>query len=364
MQGLIEFPNNPAFYPSLCDVAKGQFLPDVDPREAHGVSISCNNPMRQNIITCKDEFRHEFINEVNGLSLNTTLTTSICDLPSYIPILDLGSSNIEQVPASFPIVGVTLHHIVSQGIVYKAGQYQEQDQIAFRSKILTSKSFEDKKVILFLTGPDTLIEWIWLNREDCKLYETLRKMGFWAVSGFNFSVIGGECAFGQALNQKRSLFSSFQMEQSGLLSIPHVYAITPFHINRWVHWFIRNPAVKLFTINCQLQKSREDIAQIVRTVKCILERVPNLRVILQGFHVDKIDGFGLLLDRIHFADKVPVKYAQNYRRIVVDVERGMIDNVAVKNFNLKELAVENIIKRSLFIEDIRNKCLQKGYKQA
>ncbi len=184
MQGLIVFPDSPTLYPASCEVASGKWLPLIYPEETKEIIISCNNPFRQNIVTCKDQFKEEFIKEVNGLDLNSKLLSSIEDLPTYIPILDVGSRNISNIPKEFPVVGMTLHDIITQSVIDKAGRYHEPDTIAFRAKILQSDSFKSKKVILFLTGSDTLIEWVWYNRGECRLFETIKQMGFWAVSGF------------------------------------------------------------------------------------------------------------------------------------------------------------------------------------
>ncbi len=364
MQGLIEFPDSPASWPKDCEVAKGGFQPFIDPKEAEGITMSCDNPFRQNIITCKDMFKQEFIQEVNGLALNSKLGTELDSSPAYVPQLDFLSCKEKPLPSTFPIVGLTLHDLVAQGILYKAGRYHEQEKISFRSHLLSANGFKDKKVILFLTGADTLIEWIWYNRVECQLFEVLKKMGFWAVTGFNFSVIGGECPFAQALNIKRSLFSTTLIEKNELLAIPHVYAITQYHIQRWIRWFIANPYVKLFTINCQLQKSDADIAQVITTTQSILEAVPYLHVLLQGFHFDKMESLGHLLERVHFADKVGVKFAQCQRRIQFDLAAGKLSDTEKTGLSLKELLEPNVINRYLFVEYMRNRFTGKIAKRA
>lgn len=353
MQGLIEFPDSPASWPKECEVAKGRFQPFIDPKEAEGITMSCDNRFRQNIITCKDLFKQEFIQEVNGLALNSRLGTELDSIPVYVPQLDFLSCKEKPLPSTFPIVGLTLHDLVAQGILYKAGRYHEQEKISFRPHLLSANGFKDKKVILFLTGPDTLIEWIWHNRVECQLFEVLKKMGFWAVTGFNFSVIGGECPFAQALNIKRSLFSSTLIESNNMFAIPHVYAISSYQTQRWIKWFIANPSVKLFTINCQLQKSDNDIAQAITTVQSILNSVPYLHVLLQGFHFDKIEGLYQVMDRVHFADKVGVKFAQCQRRIQFNRFNGRLEYEERSGLKLKDLFEPNVMNRYLFVEHMK-----------
>jgi hypothetical protein len=356
MQGLIEFPDSPELYHAPCEVGLGTFNPFIDKEEAKSVIISCYNPQRQNIITCRDEFRDEFIKEVGGLPLNLKLTSEVENIPSYIPIVDYGMRDI---PLNMPVVGLTLHDIISRGVKSAAGMLHEQDDIRFRSSMLSSKALVDKKVILFLTGADTLIEWVWYNRNDCRIFEILKQMGFWGVGGFNFSVIGGECAFAQALNQKRSLFSASLIEKNGLLAIPHVYALSQFHIDRWVKWFIANPVIKMFTVNCQLQKSQKDIAQVISVVKSILWKVPYLHVILQGFHVNIAHQFGTYLERIHFADKMPIKQASSHQKVLIDYTKNKLYHELAENENIETLALTNINKRYTYIENLRSAALQK-----
>ena len=145
----------------------------------------------------------------------------------------------------FEYVGITLWDILKTGIKESAGGLRETN-IQFNENIIKGPGFHNKKVILFLTWPDTLIECILCNRKNKLLFETIQKMGIWAMVGSNFSVMVGECAFAQALNQKRSLYSSFLGEKYGILAIPHVYAITKAHIERWIKWFEENPSVHFF----------------------------------------------------------------------------------------------------------------------
>lgn len=358
MQGLIEFPDT-VLWSTSCEVENGNFLPFVSPFEAKGITVSCYNPLRKNIVTCKDQYKEEFIKEVDGLELNSKLSTEIIGVPSYIPVLDIRSAKTGNIPSTCPIVAVTLWDLLRRSILLKAGRYHEINNISFRTDLLLKKNFKSKKVILFLTGSDTLIEWLWYNREECRLFETIKEMGIWAVGGFNFSLIDGECPFSHALNLKRSLFSVWLAEQAGLSVIPHVYCLNKYHSKRWTEWFKANPTVKLFTINCQLQKSEEDINQVITTVKEILTALPYLHVILQGFHLNKIDRFDHFLSRIHFADKIAAKYAQSHRRIFFDFEKLKLDDEHSDKFNLNELLEPNINVRYSYIEGSRNATLKR-----
>lgn len=353
MRDLLEAYNNPTLFSSFCDVSRGKFLPNIEIEEAVSVIHHCKNEFRKNIITCKDTLINEFLEEVDGLEFNITLNSRLSCLPSYIPIVDYNTQDISNIPEEFPFIGISLWDILSSGIIKKAGALHEDKNICFHNDILSSESFRNKKVILFLTGADTMIEWIWWNRVDCNLFKKLYDMGFWAVTGFNFSVIGGECPFAQAINLKRSLFSAYLIEQNGLIAIPHVYALTKHHVNRWVNWFKINPNIHCFSLNCQLQKTEYDINQVVEAVKSILQKIEDLHVILQGFPLNKVWEFGLFLNRVHFADKTAIKKAQSGIRKSFDYTKNKYILEKGVSKSIEALSIENMINIYQSIENKR-----------
>ena len=361
MRGSSEIPREWNLFSSYCEVSAGAFSPIIQKEEARGIIVPCHNPLGVNIITCKNPHISDFLSESNGLALDLNLTSDINKLPAYIPILDYGTRNIG---LPFPVVGLTFWDIISKGVKLNAGCFHEEAEIRFKQKILESTGFDNKKTLLFLTGADTLIEWLWYNRTECDLFYTLKQMGFWAVGGINFSVVGGECPFSHALNLKRSLLSSKLTEDVGLLAIPHVYALSKFQIEKWIHWFHANPSVRVFTINCQLQKKSSDIEQVVIAVKSILNSVPNLHVILQGFRLHLIEEFGEYIERIHVADKKPVKFAQNKRKILFDIKRNLLADEYEPNMSLNELVEFNVLSRYAYFENIQRRAQAGFYKKA
>ncbi len=350
MLGLQELPVSLSLLGEQCQVSTGAFSPLISPMEANAVTTCCYNPAGENIITCMDDRKENFLAEVSGLELNTKLKSNIDISNSYIPIFDYRT--IEQAyNANLDMVGLNLSSILKSPIREKAGVYIPQ-KIVFRDMENITRLCEKKKVILFLTGPDALIEWIWYHRDICELFLVLQQMKFWAVTGFNFSVFGGECPFAQALNQKRSLYSSLLIEQQGLLTVPHVYAINEFHMTRYQEWLSINSHVSLITVNCQMQRSRIDIYQVVKAVSELLFKNPNLHVLLQGFHLNEAYRFGILLNRIHFADAKACKYGQNFKRI-----KGLQQDLAEMTENPKmdysEMVTYNIIARKQEFDRVR-----------
>lgn len=367
MQGSLEFPGNMPFYPVRCSTATGSSQPYITAEEAARVTVSCENPLGLDIITCRHPHREEFVEEVDGLDLDVTLKDSLDTIPQYIPVLDFASRNLTTVPSDLPVVGVTLHDVINGGARIIAGSYHEQPNISFKRKLLTYPAFRKKKTLLFLTGPDTLIETVWHQRDAVHLFDEIAGMNFHGVGAFNFSVIDGECSFAHALNLKRSIFSAGLIQQHDVLAIPHVYAVTPRQIERWYGWFSANPAIHYFTMNCQLQKSENDIAQVITTVKTLLLKLPYLHVILQGFDFDQLYRFGQLLERIHVADKVPAKFAHVRRKIYLDNEGRLRDNEKSK-MKKPLLLKNNINKRNQYFTELlakmtANKIIQPVYQK-
>lgn len=235
MQDFKEQPRYISLFPSNCETAMGHFSPDISPAEAMYVTKPCCNPHDYNIITCQSPNRQDFIDEVKGLKMDLSLSPIGMDnLACYIPSLTIETASLLSTNEEYPFLGITLKDIVASLTRRVAGGLREASEIRFRPLHQFDAFLKKPKLILFLTGTDTAIEYIWRERYKCVFFETIQKMNFLAAGGFNFSLFEGECAFSHALNQKRNLYSSYLLEQHGINSIPHVYALTTFQINRWI----------------------------------------------------------------------------------------------------------------------------------
>lgn len=359
MQGSLDFPDE-QFKKVPCKVGTGELLPFIDKEEAEDVVQSCYNPNGLNIVTCQHPAKDAFVTEVGGMELNTILTSSfINNIPTYFPTIDIASRDIT-IPGEF--IGITLHDLVSSAVKQKAGMLHEQENISFRKDIFTSDVYKGKKIIVFLTGADTLIEWIWYNRKECNIFQVLKNMGVYAAGTFNFSVIKGECAFSHALNLKKSLLSGKLIEEAGLIAIPHVYAVNKYQIERWKKWFAINPGVKCFTMNCQLQKKAIDRRQVVDTVCSILKEFPYLNAILQGFPISQIEDFGNVITRISFTDKKSVKYAQCRKKLQFTSNALTKENTNLRN--IPNLIKNNIAATKAYVDYIKNRNKLKSQKRA
>ncbi len=330
---------------SQCEAGAGTFEPAIAAEEAEHVIYSCDNPFRKNIVTCKDEYREEFVSEVEGLDFNTSLNPHFFSLPPYIPIVDRHAFKFS-IPNEFSIVATTLRDITGKQLSSYAGSMHEPLNITYSRDFSENNAFKNKKLLIFLTGPDSLIEPTWHQRHSSNLYGTLRKNGVDLVTGFNFSLFKGECAFSQGLNLKKSLYSCYEMEQRGIREvIPHIYAMNDHQLNRWITWLYANPTVQYCTMNCQVQRTHAEISHVVHTVSSLLLKIPYLHIILQGFRFTELYRFGPLLNRIHVADATAIKFAHSRRRMTTS---HSISKKPVFNMHRtsNETAIENMLIKS------------------
>lgn len=340
-------------FSSQCKVSTGAFEPTIFAEEAGHVTHPCHNPFRKNIITCQDEFRDEFVDEVDGLDFNISLSPQPFILPPYIPVVDRSAFNFQNIPDTMPVVATTLRDIIRKQLSSYAGSMHEPLGVTYSSNISNKNAFKGKRVLLFLTGPDTMIEPVWHQRYSSGLYTMLRRAGIDLVTGFNFSLFQGECAFSQGLNLKKSLYSCYEMEQNGIREVvPHIYAMNNHQLNRWINWLRENPTVQYCTMNCQVQRSDAEIDQIIYNVSTLLLKIPYLHLILQGYRFTQLYRFGPLLKRIHLADATPVKFAHSRRRMTG--ARSISKKPVFATYQTSnQTAIENMVVRQAELEFIK-----------
>lgn len=360
-QDFYEDNNPPNLFGQMCEVSTGVFEPYIPRDKASLTTETCENPLGFRMVTCKDPRRHLFEEEVGGLALDIPLPdTRHIRLPPYIPIFDSDTAFLSSftLPGNIEVVGLSLIDIQKKGIVSKAGTLHEQDEVVINVSVPLGDAIKGKKVILLPHGEDTLIESFWWQRNDYKIFEYIKAMKFFLVSGMNFSIFRGECSFGQALNHKKSLLSAHLVSQENHPGIPHIYVLDSHDLKRWHDYFVANPQVRLATMNCQMQESNKDIDMVVKVVSEFLNLVPDLRFILNGFHVDHMHKFGPHLVRIHFADKAPVKDARSRMKFMFDIDTLKILKVYSRE-NVERIVNHNINYRRMYIELIKQRTLEK-----
>lgn len=270
---------------SLYSVAckSGQFAPHVHPKESLAVRRRCAGNNRRDIVTCCDDGLQEDIEDAGGLDMTQArIAGRSIPLPSSIPIIP--KEFFGQVADTLPydIVGIRLNDILTKRLSTKAtGHRYLPESSEVDPSLLSRPIFQGKQVILFSTGPDVLIETLWWERYKRDLLPTLAGMGFFGITGMNFSVFDGECAFAHALNIMKSLRFCEELDRLGVWAIPHIYAINLYQRQRWTDWLLANPKITMVTINSQLQRSKVDLANLTATVRHVLKHT-GVEIILQG----------------------------------------------------------------------------------
>lgn len=291
--------------------AAAQFAPHVHPDEIQAVRHSCVGRRRRNVVTCDDEYRDEFIDEVGGLDMSTVyLQGRPFPLGTFIPVVPRGMFSHAAHEIPYPVVGIMLNDILTKKVSSRHGYYYLPEDTQINTGVLLNPVFAGKQVILLSCGQDVLIETLWWKRHSLELFEKIARMRFLAVTGMNFSIFSGECPFSHALNTKKCLCYCEELDRLGVWTIPHVYAINQLQRDRWTAWLNARPNIKLITINTQLQRNRRrDVHEVFLTVEHLLANT-GVSILLHG------RGAGLpsdvkkhYADRLHFAASGPLKNA-------------------------------------------------------
>lgn len=243
-----------SFFSLSCE--SGNFSPHIHTEEVNAVKFPCQENGRRNTITCKDKNLNEFLSEVGTLDMNAThLRGADLSIGEYIPVI---TRNFFYSPSTFvshEIVGVSISDIfVSSPLELRDGQYRISQNLQINTSVLHNPVFQNKRVILMFDARDSLLEHLWWNRVDFNLFETISKIGFYAITTPNFSLFRGECPVGHAWNIKKGLVCGEELEKRGVTVIPHIYAVHTRQLERWIDWLNSHPNVKTLTMNCQLQR--------------------------------------------------------------------------------------------------------------
>ena len=264
-----------------CDVAKGTFEPYVHAIETNALRAPCE-PASVNIVSCKNPNLSVFLEEVDGLDFGTVeILQRPLEFTTLIPIIDRGIFNSPEAHVKSEIVGISLKDIFSSAPRKEKG-IQVLPKLLLRHDILRRPIFEGKKVILFCSGRDILIETLWQEFASLDFVNSLCTTGFSAVTGLNYSIFFGECPFSHALNLKKSLKATQLFQDAGINVIPHIYFAHIFHLNRWIVWLKENPSVTTVSVNCQF-RSPNDLGIIEQGIAYLLDNIGReIKVILEG----------------------------------------------------------------------------------
>ncbi len=327
-----------AFHSANCKTSSGEFLPFIKPEESLAIKYSCKGT-GINIIDCQLSEKDIFIEEISSLDFNTVkkIREDDFDLPEYIPIISAEFFGVESQFIPQEIIGIALKDIIISYSKIKPG-------------IMNLPIFRNKKVILFMSGPDEFIERVWQKSGSPGIFEQIGAAGFAAVTAVNFSVFLGECPLGHAINLKKSLKTLELLEAAGGNVIPHIYWANNNHLERWVEWLNKNQRVKNIVVNCQMHKKRDYSllkngleyikSNTGRDVKFILEgpkRYPYLKFLGKEIKNCLVPAY-----------KVAAYNARNHMQFFPSFNGELITRQAIIK-NLKDLLVHNICMHSNYI---------------
>jgi hypothetical protein len=319
-----------AFHHANCKISSGEFLPFIDPGESLAIKYPCKGN-GINIIDCKMPQKDIFIEEINGLDFNTVLKMKDddLDLPNYIPIISAEFFGIDSQSILQETIGVALKDIIISHSKIKPG-------------ILELPVFRNKKVILFMSGPDEFIENVWWKSGNSELFEQIGSAGFTAVTAINFSVFFGECPLAHAINLKKSLKILQLIESAGGNIIPHLYWANKNHLRRWVEWLNRNQKVKNIVVNCQSYK-KSDYTLLKYGLEYIKLNVNrSLRFVLEGPKSRHLKFLNQeIKDSLSLVYKVASYNTRNYRQFFASSKVGLTVQEAIIK-NQKNLLIHNI----------------------
>ncbi len=338
------------FYPSSCLTSQGAYSPHIDATEANYLRSPCkDHGFDINIVNCKSRDLGKHLSEINGLDFtNVNARQKTVPLPNFIPVINGGFFGYSGSLVNYKTIGISLKDIVKSEFLYG------RRVLIPKSDLLKMPLFKDKRVVLFMSGKDHLVERIWREDKISDFYSRLKELGFYLVTAIDFSIFFGECPLGHAINLKKSLISYSQLEDQGINSAPNIYWAHKFHIERWVDWLIQYSNVNLITINCQCYKT-VDYPIIASGIKYIIEKINRpLVFLLEGPKIGLLNQLASVSGSIKIAFKKPAVYSMNHQRLII--ENGKVKSIAkdsapkeqILNHNLK--TYDNFLKKYFYKE--------------
>lgn len=236
-----------------------------------------------NMVDCHCEDIQLFIDEVRGLDFsNKRIAGSSPLITDPIPVIpkEWFNRSPETIPSD--IVGIRLGDILSpKPYRNSAKTVLLSDNVKVDLSALEHPIFQGKKVVLFATGIDVVIEKAWYRRFAMDLFRAIAGGNFYAVTGMNFSLFLHECPLGHLINLNKSLVFCEELSKLCIPVIPHVYAIADTHREMWIGWLKDHPNVKTVLINTQMQRDKASMREVELTVIELLKNT-SVNVILNG----------------------------------------------------------------------------------
>ena len=350
----LSVPKTLSFESGKCQVRTGIWEPHILASEADDVVAECS-PDAENHVSCMNPDRDAFISDVGGLEWSTVLGgNEMPGLPRFIPVVE--KSFLWMDPAMIPCstVGISLADVFTTSMSTVGGRLQAPGKYRLNYRIFDSPVFKAKDMVLIMSGRDLMIETLWMRDEGMALFKELGQVGFTAATSPNFSVFIGECPLGHAINQKKSLECARLLEEAGITPIPHIYAMSEPHLQRYVKYLQEHPKVRMVIMNCTLQRKVPTETEHIRKVitRLITEVGSDLHIILQGLNIKNA---ALLCDyapNLHYSVSTPFRNAVFRNENIFDPEMRDLIRIPGSSIPKDELVAANVHAYTQFVHNI------------
>jgi len=236
-----------------------------------------------NMVDCHCEDIQLFIDEARGLDFsNKRVTSSSPLITNAIPVIPKDWFDRPPETIHSNIIGIRLGDILNRRPYRNSAKtLLLSDDVLVDLSVLKRPVFRGKKVVLFATGIDVVIEKVWHRRLTMDLFQAIATGNFYAVTGMNFSLFLHECPLGHLINLNKSLVFCEELSKLGVPVIPHVYAITDTHREMWIKWLQNHPNIKTVLINTQMQRDNASVHEVELTVEKLAAET-DVNIILNG----------------------------------------------------------------------------------
>lgn len=334
-----------------------EFLPYINIQDANKVKRPCRGT-GFNIFDCKNPNIAQCLIDINGLDFDDIKVINSLNLslvPDFIPIINKDFFGFDSKVIPYDIIGVSLLDIFKDKLTKKYGRYNEP-RLILDENLLSQPLFKGKKVILFSTAKDIVLETLWRKIELLDYFSKVKNMGFWAISAVNFSLFKNECPIANPVNLKRSLVTFDKYQNLGIPSIPHVYFLNDLDLDRWILWINQNLGLNLITTNCQLLQIKDHFLYLYGIEKIISQTKGKVKILLEGAQLPFIKKLTHLSSHIIIASKTPAsdsiyywKYFIYSRKLIQVMMHGTNRAILLKNnlITYEEFLISRLKRKSL-----------------
>lgn len=235
-----------------------------------------------NIIDCHCTNLDDYINDVGGLNFaNKLLGGSSPRIASDLTVVPREWFDRSPDTINGDVVGIRLGDILSDQPKRKWGTLRLNDDVHIDLTALSKPIFQGKRIILFGSDTDVVIEGLWWRRHAIGLFEAIAAGHFYAVTGMNFSLFMHECPLAHLININKSLLFCTELSKLGVPVIPHIYAVHDHQRTKWVELLNQHKSIQTVVINTQLQRDNHSMHEVELTVMELLAKT-DVNIILNG----------------------------------------------------------------------------------